>query len=300
MADFPLGNGPFDFSSMSQLLNDPSIKEMAEQIAQNPAFAQMTQALQSAMGPLEEGAPPATNSMDPAEYAKAMSGILENQDFMKMAETLGRRIMEQDPTMASAMNAFQNPSTRAAMEERMKVIKEDPELAPILKEIEEAGPGALMKYWESPEVMQKFGKAMEGAFESAGDEEEEEEEEGEDADDLHTHASTGNVKRIRELLKEGHDKDATDEEGRTPLHFASGYGEIECVTELLDAGANIDAVDNNQNTPLHYAAGYGQPELVKLLIEREAKKDVKNADEKTPAEVAELNAHADVVAILKD
>jgi ankyrin repeat protein len=80
--------------------------------------------------------------------------------------------------------------------------------------------------------------------------------------------TSGGVERLRELLKEGADKDATDEEGRTPLHFASGYGEIECVKALLDAEANVNAVDNNQNTPLHYAAGYGQPDMVKLLIER--------------------------------
>lgn len=55
-------------------------------------------------------------------------------------------ILQTDPNMASAMHAFQTPGTRAAMEERMKVIKEDPELAPILKEIEESGPAALMKY----------------------------------------------------------------------------------------------------------------------------------------------------------
>lgn len=94
MAEFPLGNGPFDFSSMSQLLSDPSIKEMAEQIAQNPAFAQMTQALQNVMSPSGEPAAAAANTLDPADYAKAMSSILENQDFMKMAENLGRRIME--------------------------------------------------------------------------------------------------------------------------------------------------------------------------------------------------------------
>jgi hypothetical protein len=95
MADIPLmGNGPFDFSSMSQLLNDPAIKEMAEKIAQNPAFTQMTQALQGAIQTPGEGSREGPPQLDPAHYAKAMSDILENQDFMKMAETLGRRIIE--------------------------------------------------------------------------------------------------------------------------------------------------------------------------------------------------------------
>lgn len=92
MADLP--TGPFDFSSMEQLLNDPNIKEMAEQISKNPAFEQMTQALQNAMQAPEGAATAGQPPLDPAQYAKAMSSILENQDFMKMAENLGRRIME--------------------------------------------------------------------------------------------------------------------------------------------------------------------------------------------------------------
>lgn len=90
-----LPSGPIDFSSMEQLLNDPNIKEMAEQISKNPAFEQMTQALQNAMQAPTDGAPAAGQPpLDPSQYAKAMSSILENSDFMKMAEDLGRRIME--------------------------------------------------------------------------------------------------------------------------------------------------------------------------------------------------------------
>jgi hypothetical protein len=37
-----------------------------------------------------------------------------------------------------------------------------------------------------------------------------------------------------------------------------------------------------------------------VFVCRKAKLDAKNADGKTAAEVAELNAHEDVVAILKD
>lgn len=39
----------FDFSAMQNLLNDPSIRTMAEQIAEDPAFAQLTKTLQSSL-----------------------------------------------------------------------------------------------------------------------------------------------------------------------------------------------------------------------------------------------------------
>jgi hypothetical protein len=45
--------GAFDFSAMQNLLNDPSIRVMAEQIAEDPAFAQLTKTLQASMGGAE-------------------------------------------------------------------------------------------------------------------------------------------------------------------------------------------------------------------------------------------------------
>jgi len=72
-----------------------SIRGMAEQIANNPAFAQMTSALQESL--LGGGAPAdaaaAAAASDPARYAEAMSSVLGNPDFMNMAERLGQQIM---------------------------------------------------------------------------------------------------------------------------------------------------------------------------------------------------------------
>lgn len=73
---------------------------------------------------------------------------------------------------------------------------------------------------------------------------------------------------MRDLLKNGANKDEQDEEGRTALHFACGYGELECAEVLLGEGASIDLVDNNKNTALHYAAGYGQAKSVELLLKQ--------------------------------
>lgn len=93
------------------LLQDPSIKSMAEQIAQDPAFAQMTKTLQESMAglvnPPAEGTPEAAMagsapsgqgapdpSFDPTKYMDAMTNVLQNPQFMQMAEKLGQQIMQ--------------------------------------------------------------------------------------------------------------------------------------------------------------------------------------------------------------
>lgn len=110
MAGAPPGGGaPFDLSALSSVLNDPAIKNMAEQIASDPAFAQMTAALQEsllgggaagaaggaapggAVGAPPAGGPPA---LDPAKYAEAMQSVMGNGQFLQMAEALGKQIME--------------------------------------------------------------------------------------------------------------------------------------------------------------------------------------------------------------
>ncbi len=110
----------------------------------------------------------------------------------------------------------------------------------------------------------------------------------------------GDAAKLKELL-EADDVavDEQDEEGRTALHFAAGYGELECARLLLGKGAKVDLLDNNKNTALHYAAGYGQADSVKMLLDAGADKAAKNEDDKTALEVAQLNEHAEVVALLE-
>lgn len=68
---------------------------MAEQIAQDPAFAQMSAALQASMvnGGGEAGQSASAPPIDPEQYAQAMSSVLQNPQFMEMAEKLGQQIM---------------------------------------------------------------------------------------------------------------------------------------------------------------------------------------------------------------
>ncbi|WVZ61299.1 hypothetical protein U9M48_011200 [Paspalum notatum var. saurae] len=312
---------PFDFSTMMNLLNDPSIKEMAEQIAKDPAFTQMAEQLQrtvASSSPAPAPAPQrpqpaaAAGALDPQKYVATMQQLMQNPQFVAMAERLGSALM-QDPAVSSMLGGLTDPAHKAQLEARVARMKEDPELKPILEEIEAGGPAAMMKYWNDPEALHKFGRAM-GVGPSAGDQppapaaaaaeeeggEEYEEEEEEEESVVHHTASVGDVEGLKKALEEeGADKDEEDSEGRRGLHFACGYGELKCAQVLLEAGAAVDAVDKNKNTPLHYAAGYGRKDCVALLLESGAAVTLQNLDGKTPIDVAKLNNQDDVRKLLE-
>lgn len=54
-------------------------------------------------------------------------------------------LLQQQPEMASFMQSMNNPSYRTNIEEKLEELKKDPELADIMKEIEEGGPAAMTK-----------------------------------------------------------------------------------------------------------------------------------------------------------
>ncbi|KAK6241467.1 hypothetical protein SCA6_006856 [Theobroma cacao] len=299
---FPAPN-PFDFSAMSGLLNDPSIKELAEQIAKDPSFNQMaeqlTQTFQGAA--VEESVP----QFDAQQYYSTMQQVMQNPQFMTMAERLGNALM-QDPAMSSMLESLTNPQHKDQIEERMARIKEDPSLKHILEEIETGGPAAMMRYWNDKEVLQKLGEAMglaasgdaaTSADNSAADEGDEVG--NEDESIVHHCASVGDAEGLKAALASGADKDEEDSEGRTALHFACGYGEVKCAQILLEAGATVDALDKNKNTALHYAAGYGRKDCVALLLENGAAVTLQNMDGKTPIDVAKLNNQHEVLKLLE-
>ncbi|KAL3620866.1 hypothetical protein CASFOL_035778 [Castilleja foliolosa] len=292
---------PFDFSAMSGLLNDPSIKELAEQIAKDPSFNQMAEQLQKTFqgAPSDEGIP----NFDTQQYYSTMQQVMENPQFMNMAERLGTSLM-QDPAMSGMLESLTGPANKDQLEERMTRVKDDPSLKPILDEIENGGPAAMMRYWNDKEVLQKLGEAMGfavgGESGTSATAEDESEEANEDESIVHHTASVGDVEGLKSALADGADKDEEDSEGRTALHFSCGYGEVKCARVLLEAGAKVDVLDKNKNTPLHYAAGYGQKSCVELLLKNGAAVTIQNMDGKTPIEVAKLNNQNEVLKLLEN
>ncbi|KAI3803868.1 hypothetical protein L1987_32032 [Smallanthus sonchifolius] len=292
---------PFDFSSMAGLLNDPSIKELAEQIAKDPSFNKMAEQLQQTFHGGDDGVP----QFDSQQYYSTMQEVMQNPQFMTMAESLGTAMM-QDPSMSQMLESLSNPAQKDLLEERMARIKEDQSLKPILEEIESGGPTAMMRYWNDQDVLKKLGEAMglaatEDATASAGHPvaDEAEEDGNEEESIVHQTASGGDLEGLKKALESGADKDEEDSEGRTALHFACGYGEVKCAQVLLDAGAKVDALDKNKNTALHYTAGYGRKECVALLLDNGAAVTLQNMDGKTPIDVAKLNNQNDVLKLLE-
>ncbi|MGC8987955.1 ankyrin repeat domain-containing protein, partial [Infirmifilum sp.] len=73
--------------------------------------------------------------------------------------------------------------------------------------------------------------------------------------------SSGDVARVKELLKKGVNPNARNILGRTPLHLAAFSGNIEATRLLLEHGPNVDAKDVYGSTPLHDAAIRGNLEV---------------------------------------
>ncbi|GAB4816755.1 hypothetical protein N2152v2_003801 [Parachlorella kessleri] len=322
---------------------------MTQAIAQDPVFMDMAREMQESMlaggmGGLnlgEEGEreggqeapapgggmPPGMPQIDPNKYMEAMQRVMANPDFLQAAETLGRQLMTQaaDPEMRVMMELFSNPANQELLKAKLEELKEDPELRPVMEDIEKNGQGAMARYMNDTEVMSKLGRKFQEALKDPelqarlqlpegtdlaglgadGDangeagEEGGEEEEGEAT--VHGLASAGDVAGLRELLaQEGSDANAKDEEGRTALHFAAGYNELDCMKALLEAGADPNSKDDNENTALHYAAGYGNVPAATLLLDKGADAGIKNAEGKTAAEVAEMNEQEELVALLRE
>ncbi|PMD50443.1 ankyrin, partial [Hyaloscypha bicolor E] len=99
---------------------------------------------------------------------------------------------------------------------------------------------------------------------------------------LHLTAYFGLRSAAIELLKRGHDLEATDSDGQTPLMWAIDNGNDELVEVLLPKEASIDKFDTLKRTALHHAASIGQIVSMDLLIQRQANVEARDLQGQTP------------------
>lgn len=85
---------------------------MAEQLANDPSFQAMASQLQKQQQSGQEGAMP---SIDPEAYTSAMQNLMNNPQFMQVAEKLGSEMMQVRPRATSNIDSQRNETRPTKM-----------------------------------------------------------------------------------------------------------------------------------------------------------------------------------------
>lgn len=218
-----------------------------------------------------------------AEYEKAMSDPAQAAQIEQMQQAMSNPEVQQQ--MAGMSQFMANPDVK----DKLMALKDDPEMEEFFKEVKEKGPGALMKYWNDPEMLNKMMQKMGPEVMQGGGMPAPPEVEVPEVTSLLDAAKYGDLEAAEDFLAIGKDVNESDELGRTPLHFAVAYNHTEITVELLANKAVVDPVDTKNNTPLHYAAGYGREDTMTLLLDAGADVSVQSDTGKTAGDLAGLD-----------
>jgi len=90
---------------------------------------------------LRQASAPEAVVLDPHKYVATMQQLMQNPQFLAMAERLGTALI-QDPAMATMLGGLTNPAHKEQLEAHILCMKEESMLKPILDEIETGGIGA--------------------------------------------------------------------------------------------------------------------------------------------------------------
>lgn len=77
----------------------------------------------------------------------------------------------------------------------------------------------------------------------------------------------------------------------TLLHIAAKHGLSDACEELIQEGADVNAQDNEKRTPLHRAAMFGQVECIRVLVKHGADPQVRSHYDFTPLQDAQRYLH---------
>lgn len=89
---------------------------------------------------------------------------------------------------------------------------------------------------------------------------------------LHNAVADGNAVKVRRIISDGANVNATNTSGGTPLHSAAWHGHTEIANALIKAGANVFARTNDGHTPLDLAIqAHGKDSDIALFLQAEMK-----------------------------
>lgn len=105
--------------------------------------------------------------------------------------------------------------------------------------------------------------------------------------DIYLAAKTGRLEKVRTLIAEGTDINASNSQGRTALMSAVFYRNKSIVRELLSEGVDVDAKDATGKTALMIAVAHNDMEMINLLLASGADVNIQDNKERTVLTMAE-------------
>ncbi len=99
-------------------------------------------------------------------------------------------------------------------------------------------------------------------------------------------ASTGNVRLIGQLIRQGVNVNQANGERETALHMASAKGHYSAVIYLLNHGANINARTVNNWLPIHHATRFRHAQIANYLKQKGSPIYAKTSDGMSAVDMA--------------
>ncbi|CAI5795362.1 repeat and kinase domain-containing 1 [Podarcis lilfordi] len=117
-------------------------------------------------------------------------------------------------------------------------------------------------------------------------------------DTLHLMVASGNLEKVKFLLRQGADVNKRIACGYTPLILAVQKRSLETILLLIQHGADVNMADEDNWSPLHFVAQNGDDRIARLLLDHKANVDTRELDGWTPLHLASQNNFENVVRVL--